>query len=50
MSIESRVAHAVMVSHRACDEVQARAVRRSADEAGQAFASMTPEGLKDHVC
>lgn len=50
MSIESRVAHAVVASHRPCDEVQARAARRSADEAGPAFAAMTPAGREDRIC
>ena len=50
MSIESRVAQAVMASHRVGDEFHARAARRSADEAAPAFVSITPQGLRDRVC
>ena len=50
MSIESRVAEAVTARHRAGDEFQARAARRTVDEAKLAFASNTPQGLEDRVC
>jgi hypothetical protein len=50
MSIESHVAHAVIASHCAGDEFQARAARRSAGEAMPTFASITRQGREGRVC